>query len=250
MAKEILVVDGFETLKISGFDAFKNKVKSELKVYSEKDVDDDESYKSVKKDRAELVKVKNKVDAERKRLSKDLKKDIDSLIALVDEPINIIDKKLGAYEEVLKDIRLTEIYELFEKLESPVEFEKIFENRWLNLSADWKKELISKIEKIKNELNIIKTISDDTELESIYLEVLDIAEAKRIYDMNKQVDNEIEEEIVSEDKETEYGFTEEYEEKMYIQPKDTNVKRILMFYSDDETYKLIKELVSEYVDLK
>lgn len=176
MSKEVLVLTGYEVLR--------EQVKDELKAYVPTPATTPEDYKVLKTNRAELNKLSKKVDDERKRLTKELKKEIDDIVNIIDGVSLQYDIEAKNWEEKLKELRKKEIELYFiTQLKTAVKLEDIFEERWLNATCDWQKELAEKIERVENDIAVIKMIiPDNEELINIYKEVGSVVEAKKIYD--------------------------------------------------------------------
>lgn len=176
MSKEVLVLTGYEVLR--------EQVKDELKAYVPTPATTPEDYKVLKTNRVELNKLSKKVDDERKRLTKELKKEIDDIVNIIDGVSLQYDIEAKNWEEKLKELRKKEIELYFiTQLKTAVKLEDIFEERWLNATCDWQKELAEKIERVENDIAVIKMISpDNEELINIYKEVGSVVEAKKVYD--------------------------------------------------------------------
>lgn len=177
-----------ELLELKGLEALKVAVEAELSVYNKINVNDDDSYKNAKKDRATLNKLSKAVDTERKRLAKELKNNVDEIILLVDTQINFIDEQTNAWENKLKEDRKIMIDEKYFNLNCPVSLERIFDEKWLNITCDWEKELLGVVDKINRDIEVIKMISSDETLLNIYFECLDVALAKTKYDQLHFID--------------------------------------------------------------
>ena len=96
-----------------------------------------------------MNKLSKKVDDERKRLTKELKKEIDDIVNIIDGVSLQYDIEAKNWEEKLKELRKEEIELYFiTQLKTAVKLEDIFEERWLNATCDWQKELAEKIEQI------------------------------------------------------------------------------------------------------
>jgi len=171
-----------ELIKLSGFELLKNEVEKELIVYQSVEVNGDESFKEAKKTRATLNKLKTAVDKQRKDIAKVLKTEVDSILELIDVSINNIDEKTSAWEEQLKQQRKLDIESLYFNLDSPISLDRLFDEKWLNITCDWQNEVTNSVDKLKRDIDVIKMISIDKELLDIYFEVLDVSLAKERYD--------------------------------------------------------------------
>jgi hypothetical protein len=121
----------------------------------------DTQIQEAKKDKANLNKLKKALNDERIRLQKeymqpfnDFKAKIDELISIIDTPVALIDKQVKEYDEIKKQEKKAEIQDHFDKIAFPawVQFEMIFNERWLNSSVSMKsvqteiEEICTKIE--------------------------------------------------------------------------------------------------------
>lgn len=175
-----------ELIKLSGLDLLKGEVEKQLNDFVLIDVIDDETYKSAKKQRASLNKLSDEVDKERKRLAKELKTKVDDIILLINNPIAELDNKTSAWEDNLKAQRQLDINALYEELNIPVELSRIQNDKWLNQTFAWESELRTWADKIQRDLEILPMISTDEDFKKLYFETLDLAEAKRIYDLHNK----------------------------------------------------------------
>ena len=88
-----------------------------------------------------------------------------------------------------------EIY--FETLKSPIDLERLFDNRYFNKTfklAEIEQDLRNKVEKIKADINIVKMINDSPRILELYFQELDITKAKELFD--KENNNTVEIEVI------------------------------------------------------
>jgi hypothetical protein len=166
-------------------------------VYTEQEI------KQAKADKASLNKLKKALNDERIRREKEymapfntFKKQINEIIAIIDEPVAIIDSQVKEYEEKRRDEKRADIAELYEKKESPawLELEKIWSDKWLNISTSMKSieaEIEERLDQIQKDIEIINELPEFAfEAAQEYRRTLDlnraISEGKRLADIQKK----------------------------------------------------------------
>lgn len=128
---------------------------------------DDDQIKEAKADRAELNKLIKTLEDKRKEIKKQclepyekFEKQMKELVAIVQEPVELIDKQVKAYEEKQKVLKLQQIRHIYEGLDfNGFEFYQIENIKWLNASYSItaiEEELKNKAEEIAADLQIIK----------------------------------------------------------------------------------------------
>lgn len=153
-------------------------------VYTEDDV------KSAKEDRAKLNKFVTVLETKRKEIKKQclepyekFEKQMKEITAIVNEPIGIIDKQLKEYEEIKKAEKRGQLVEHFAGKNNFdwLEFEKIFDQKWLNASVSLKRaqtEIEEKLAKINDELEVLSKIPEFSfEAIEVYKSCLDLLKA-------------------------------------------------------------------------
>lgn len=155
----------------------------------------EEQIKEAKADRAKLNALATAIDSKRKEIKKQclqpyeqFEAQIKDLLALIKEPVSLIDTQIKDFEEEKKKKKLEEVKELFEKLKTEageelefISFEQIFEEKFLNASISLK--MVETV--ISNKFNSIKcnlkTIADlkeySFEAAEVYKETLNLNEA-------------------------------------------------------------------------
>lgn len=127
-------------IKINNYEVVKGVLQAELANFSVLGLSS-ENEAVGRSNRAELNKIKKNFNDERIKISKDLKMVYDSLIELVDEKIDEFDKWLEFIETERKEKVLQEIKDYYEALDNVPDFMELFNEKWLNKTADWKKEV-------------------------------------------------------------------------------------------------------------
>lgn len=100
--------------------------------------------KDMKRDRADLNKLKAAFEDERKRLKKAcmepynrFEQQVKEITALIDEPIQLIDSQLSEIEERRKQLKQKEIEDLFGTIgfQDFITLERIMDPKWLNATV-------------------------------------------------------------------------------------------------------------------
>ena len=155
----------------------------------------EDQIKEAKADRAKLNALATAIDDERKRIKKQclqpyeqFEAQIKDLLAVIKEPVALIDSQIKGYEEEKKSKKLEEVKALFEKLKDAegeelefVSFEQIFEDKFLNASLSLKmvETVISnKFNAIKHDIKTIAELKEYSfEATEVYKETLNLNEA-------------------------------------------------------------------------
>lgn len=168
-------------------------IKRELSIRLEKYrglVYTEDSIKEAKADRATLNKFKDAIETRRKEIKKacikpyeDFEVKIKEIVAMIDEPIKAIDDQIKAYEQAKKEEKLQAIKQFFmdkvDDLEQLVPFEKIFSQKWLNVTykeADIQKEIIDHLDRIRSDLEALDALDTPylLQLKDFYLKDFDL----------------------------------------------------------------------------
>lgn len=165
----------------------------------------EEQIKEAKADRAKLNALATAIDSKRKEIKKQclqpyeaFEAQIKDLLALIKEPVSLIDTQIKDFEEEKKKKKLEEVKELFEKLKTEageelefISFEQVFEDKFLNASTSLKQveTVINNIfNSVKCNLKTIAELKDYTfEATEVYKESLNLntalEKAKYMVDM-------------------------------------------------------------------
>lgn len=149
------------------YEELKAEIEQKAKTY-ETLVYSEENMREAKADKAKLNSLKKALNDERIRRQKmwmepfdDFKAKVDELIRIIDKPANIIDKQVKEYEEAQKAEKkqaLTEWVHANLSLPEWLEFDRIFDNKWLNVTCSMKTaqgEIESKMAAIKSDIDTI-----------------------------------------------------------------------------------------------
>lgn len=163
----------------------------------------EDSIKEAKADRAKLNKLKSAFDDERKRIKKlcmapydTFEKQVKELIALIDEPIQLIDAQIKEVEQLKRDEKRKAIEELFSGIgfQAFVTLEAIWDEKWLNATVSMGKieeQMKSRMYQIADEVYTIHNLPEFSfESMEVYKNTLDlnkaIQEGKRLSEIQKR----------------------------------------------------------------
>lgn len=150
----------------------------------------EDQIKQAKADRADLNKLKDALNDERKRREKEymapfaeFKTKIDELIDIIKKPVGLIDVQIKEFEQKKKEEKKEQILGLFNEAGFPdyISFDKVFNESWLNSSCSMArvkedlKTLLMKDEKAVETINALPEYS--FEALEIYKKTLDLSDA-------------------------------------------------------------------------
>ena len=153
----------------------------------------EDTIKEAKADRAKLNKLRTAFEDERKRIKKlcmapydAFEKQVKELIALIDEPIRLIDGQIKEVEERRKVEKKGEILEFYESvigsLKGILPFDRVFHQEYLNVSKSMKsikEEIQALIDRVNSDLDTIEGFGSKHELQikDVYLKTLNLSVA-------------------------------------------------------------------------
>lgn len=156
---------------------------------------DDSAISLAKKDKANLNKLKTAIENKRKEIKKELLEPyqefeikIKDIISMIDKPILEIDTQIKVYDEKVKNEKKAEIETYFNEvigdLANILNLDRIFNDRWLNVTYNMKnikEEIDEAIKRTNDDLEVIKGLNSEfnTELMSEYLSTLDLSSVLR-----------------------------------------------------------------------
>lgn len=163
----------------------------------------EETIKEAKKDRANLNKLKNAFEDERKRIKRQcmapyeqFEAQVKEVIALIDEPIRLIDAQIKEVEEQKKAQKRGEIEELFGNIgfQLFVTLDKIWDDKWLNATVPLgriEEQMKSRMYQIGEDVAVIQNLSEFSfEAMEVYKKTLDltraIQEGQRLSEIQKK----------------------------------------------------------------
>lgn len=179
----------------------------------------EDQVKDMKKDRADLNKLRTAFESERKRLKKVcmepynlFEQQVKEVVALIDEPIQLIDSQLYELEERRKQQKKKDIEALFDTIgfQTFVTLDNIFDQKWLNASVSLGKieeQMKSIMYKIGTDVATIGNLPEFSfEAMEVYKKTLDlnkaILEGQRLAEIQKRKQQyEEEQKRIAEEKE-------------------------------------------------
>lgn len=183
--------DGFIKEIKWNYDEIKAEVSAKMQHYKSL-VYTDEQIQVAKADRATLNKFITALENKRKEIKKQclapyeaFEKELKEIVAIVGEPVKLIDSQVKTFEEQQKQIKLENILLVWNGIENGPEWlkiEQIFNEKWLNASVKIsavEKEINAKLEQIAKDLETLRNLPDFS------FEAID--EYKRTLDVNKAI---------------------------------------------------------------
>lgn len=223
----------------------KEEVENKLENYKAENYDIN-SINKAKDDKAMLNRTAKKLNDERLRLEKEFMKPFDKFKTVVKEITDMITESSGKIDAIVKEVENKDkedkkkaILVIFEsevkELKDVLKFEKVFDERYLNKTfkiEDVEKDLISKLDKIRNDLLTISELHSkyEIELKNDYLNNFDLGMAIR---KNSEL-TQREEALKNQEEETKKVIEEQKEEKV-----QEIVKRVIETRVTKESKKLL-----------
>lgn len=234
--------DGFIKAIEWNYDELKAELVKKLEQYKGLVYTEDQ-IKEAKADRAKLNALATAIDDKRKQIKKQclqpyeqFEAQIKDLLAVIKEPVALIDSQIKGYEEEKKQKKLEEVKALFERLKDAageelefVGFEQIFEDKFLNASLSLKMVetvINNKFNAIKHDIKTIAELKEYSfEATEVYKETLSLNEAleKAKYMVDIAEKKKAEEERKEQEKKEE--VKEVAPDPQETEETDTDVKR-------------------------
>lgn len=164
----------------------------------------DDQVADAKKDKANLNKLREAIETRRKEIKKeclkpyeDFEVKVKEIVAILDEPIGLIDKQVKEFESKKKEDKREQIELLWDEIDAPewLGLSQIWDDKWLNATTSLKsirESIENTITRIRNELSVIASLPHSEECEILYRECLDLAmatkESQRIAEIQKAVE--------------------------------------------------------------
>lgn len=174
----------------------------------------DDQIKEAKKDRAELNKLVKAMDDKRKEVKamclapyEKFEAQIKELIAIVNEPIGIIDAQVKAYEEEQRQKKRDEIRTYYESKGSDIKLERIYDIKWENATTTMnavKSAIDARLDEISADIKILEAEPEYSfEALDAYKKTLDIryamSEIQRLKDLaQRKAEHEMKKQIEAE----------------------------------------------------
>lgn len=188
------------------YDDIKGMLQEKLSFY-EGAVVTEEGKTAAKKEVAYLRKLKKEIDDRRKAVKREWNQPYDefnskvmALLAMIDEPILLIDKQVKAFDEKQRQEKRQKIMDLYEELVGDareyLSFERTYVPSWENVSTSMKKvreELQAKIDTVNKDILTISSMQSEVVPKAldIYKRSLDAMEAVRYINQYEQQKQEI-----------------------------------------------------------
>lgn len=184
-------------------------VKQKIAVY-ENVVYTEDNMKQAKADRAELNKLTKAIEDRRKKVKSIImepyttfENEIKEVLELIEEPVEIIDKQVKAFEDQQKEEKKKSIQKSYDEvigdLVEVLPFEKVFDSRYLNQTyklATAQADVKAKVEKVRTDLETIDSLESKYKLNAkdVYIKTMDLskalAENKRLSDLEEKLEAE------------------------------------------------------------
>lgn len=188
------------------FGELKEEITAKAELYKNM-VYTEDTIKEAKADKATLNKFIKVLEDKRKDVKKqclqpyeDFEKQIKELVAIVNEPVQLIDSQVKAYDEKRKAEKLEQIKAIWEESDHPewLSCNMIFDNRWLNVTFSLKQvqdAITERLTQINTELTTLNSLTEFAfEAVEVYKNTLDvnraIAEGQRLADIQKRKQEE------------------------------------------------------------
>lgn len=177
----------------------------------------EETIKEAKKDKATLNKLREAIETERKRIKKQcmapyelFEKQVKEVLAIIDEPIHLIDSQIKEVEEQRRLEKKQKVLEIYEEnignLKGILPFAKVLKNEYLNVSKSLKsitEEITALISKVNQDMDVIEELDTKYELQvkDMYVKTLDLSMALRENARLEEVERKLAERRVQQEKE-------------------------------------------------
>lgn len=207
--------DGFIRTIEFNYEELKAEIAAKMEDYNTL-VFTEETIKEAKVDRANLRKLKDAIEDERKRIKKlcnepylAFEAKVKEITALIDKPIGLIDAQIKEVEEKKKQEKQEQIRILFDHVgfPFPVTLEQIFDPKWLNASVSLKTvqdALLARQHDMEEDMKTLENLKEfGFEAQEVYKQTLNInsaiAAASRMSEIQKAKERAEEERIAREE---------------------------------------------------
>ncbi len=167
--------------------------------------------KAAKSDRARLNAMRKAISDRRIQVKKAVMEpyskfevEVAEVVALIDKPISMIDKQIREYEDRTKAEKKAALKKYFEESASALEgiltFDRVFDQRYLNVSVSLnkaKKDIKGKVDRVNTDLRSLEEFCEDKYLtiaKDVYIRTLNVsdalAEAKRLQEFDRKAEEE------------------------------------------------------------
>lgn len=194
--------DGFIKSIDWNYDEIKKEVQAKVEHYKNLVYNEDQ-IKIAKTDRATLNKFITALENKRKEIKKQclapyeaFEKQLKEVVAIVNEPVLLIDSQVKNFEEQQKQLKLETICQFWDSIEKPewLSIKQIFNDKWLNASVKMSAiegEIIVKLDRIAEDVKTLSSLPEFSfEAVEVYKESLNlnaaISEGQRLLDIQKR----------------------------------------------------------------
>lgn len=195
----------------TNFEELKSSLRDQMEVYSSLEVTED-NKKERKADIATLRKIQKAVSSEYSSIRKEfmkpidaLKKSVDELNGIIEEPIRLLDGQVKEFEERQRLEKKHAIVEYFNSKigDIDISIDQIYDSKWENATTSMKSvktDIDDMIGHITDNINLINSMSSDKREDAMnnYLATLDIAASLTMINRYEQQKREIEERMKKE----------------------------------------------------
>lgn len=164
------------------FDEIKEALTAQMEVYKSLQITED-GIKEAKADVATLRKIKDAIESKRKEVKKasmlpysEFEAKVKELVSIIDEPIDLITKKLDEFETARKKEREVEVKKIYEDTvgvySEYLPYDRLFKEKWLNKTTKDKEiedEILTLVINVTNDLAVIRGLKSEIEDDLIKL---------------------------------------------------------------------------------
>lgn len=150
----------------------------------------DDQMTEAKADRAKLRKFADVLESARKQVKAEclapytaFEQQVKELVALIDEPVRMIDRQVKEYEDRLKVEKEQKVIKYYQSLEDrpkDLALSKIWNDRWLNVTYSMKKieeEITQGIQRFNAEMAVIERLKNPIPARMVYIDTMDLNRA-------------------------------------------------------------------------
>lgn len=171
----------------------------------------EDQMKAAKADRAKLNAMKKAISDHRIRVKKavmepytQFEAEVSEVTALIDKPIAMIDGQIKEYEDRTKEEKKAELKKHFEEIAADLEgiltFDRVFDQRYLNVSVSLNKakaDIQEKVDRVHTDLRSLESFCEEKYLtiaKDAYIRTLNVssalAEARRLQEFDRKAEEE------------------------------------------------------------
>lgn len=185
MSKEIISINDNNEVK-----QLKANIEAEVSKIKVYEVLKPEDFTKAGKDIASLKKLEKDINRRRIDFKNEFDAKVVELLKPVTDKIEEFNKKTDTYNKKYEEDKTKEIRTHFDTLGSAVEFDRLFDVRYMNKTykvEDAIQDITGKVNTINADLKIITAINTAPRLKELYLEKLDVASALDVFNEENKV---------------------------------------------------------------